>query len=93
MTDKELRKLSRGELVEMLLQQSQEIRLLRKQLQSAEAALEKRIITILESGTMAEAALKLSGVFEAADMACQSYIENIQRMSNEMEEKHEKTQS
>lgn len=93
MTDKELRKLSRGELVEMLLQQSQEIRLLRKQLQSAEAALEKRIITILESGSMAEAALKLSGVFEAADMACQSYIENIQRMSSEMEEKHEKTQS
>lgn len=93
MTDKELRKLSRSELVQMLLQQSQEIQMLRKQLQSAEAALEKRIITILESGTMAEAALKLSGVFEAADVACQNYIENIQRMNREMEEKHEKTQS
>lgn len=93
MTDKELRKLSRSDLVQMLLQQSQEIQMLRKQLQSVEAALEKRIITILESGTMAEAALKLSGVFEAADIACQSYIENIRQMNREMEEIHEKTQS
>lgn len=93
MTDKELRKLSRAELIQMLLQQSQEIQLLRQQLRASEAALEKRVITILESGTLAEAALKLSGIFEAADLACKDYTENLKRLTQEMEAQHEKSKT
>lgn len=92
MTDRELRKLSRAELMQMLLEQSREIELLRKQLDAAQAALETRMIHTLEAGTMAEAALKLNGVFEAADAACKEYLENIKKLNREMEMMHEKAQ-
>lgn len=49
---------------------------------------EKREITINHAGTLAEAAMKLSGVFKAADDAASLYLENIQRMEREAEELH-----
>lgn len=42
MTDNELRKMTRAELVELLLTQSKEIRALRKQLDEAQAQLDDR---------------------------------------------------
>ena len=39
-----------------------------------------------EAGTMAEASLQLSGVFDAADAAVKQYIENIHRMVAEQDE-------
>lgn len=77
MTDRELRRLSRAELLEMLLAQAEENRRLKKRLQAAEAALSDRKIAVREAGTMAEAALKLNGVFEAADRAARQYLENL----------------
>ena len=83
MTEKELRRLSRAELLEMLLAQTEENRQLKKELQEAEEALEDRRIAIEESGTMAEAALRLNGVCEAADRAVQQYLENKERAMRE----------
>ena len=83
MTEKELRRLSRAELLEMLLAQTEENRQLKKELQEAEEALEDRRIAIEESGTMAEAALRLNGVFEAADQAVRQYLENMERVMRE----------
>ena len=83
MTEKELRRLSRAELLEMLLAQTEENRQLKKELQEAEEALEDRRIAIEESGTMAEAALRLNGVFEVADRAVQQYLENKERAMRE----------
>lgn len=77
MTERELRHLNRAELLEILLAQAEENRKLRKRLQAAEAALSDRKIAIEQAGTMAEAALKLNGVFEAADRAARQYLENI----------------
>lgn len=88
MTEKELRRLSRGELMELLLKQSIRMHALEERLEQAEKALEKRELTQLEAGTMAEAALKLNNVFQAADEACKQYIENIQRLNREMEERN-----
>jgi uncharacterized protein HemX len=45
--------------------------------------LEQREIAIAESGSLAEAALKLSGVFEAAQAAADLYLENIQRVAGQ----------
>lgn len=86
MTDKELRRLSRAELLEMLLAQTEENRQLKRELKEARDALSNRQIAIEESGTMAEAALKLNGVFEAADRAVQQYLENIERAMRERRE-------
>lgn len=83
MTDKELRRLSRAELLEMLLAQMEENERLNRRLQAAQAALADRRIAIEESGTLAEAALKLNKVLEAADQAARQYLENIRRRAEE----------
>ena len=85
MTDKELKRLSRGELLEMLIQQSTELERLRKQLDAAQTALQNREIAITNAGSIAEAALQLNGVFTAAQDACQQYIENICHLSQNQE--------
>ena len=85
MTDKELKRLSRGELLEMLIQQSKELERLRKQLDAAQTALQNREITINKAGSIAEAALQLNGVFTAAQDACQQYMENICHLSQNQE--------
>lgn len=81
MTDKELRKLSRSELLEMLIAQIEENQNLKQELLQAQAELDKRQITIECAGSIAEAALRLNGVFEAADKAAQQYLESIRAMS------------
>lgn len=82
MTDKELKKLSRAELLEMLIAQSKEVASLKEQLQEANEKLEDRRIMIENSGSIAEAALRLNGVFEAAQNAAEQYLENIKRQSD-----------
>lgn len=83
MTDKELRRLSRAELLEMLIAQIEENKQLNQKLQEAQAALADRKIVINQAGTLAEAALQLNGVFEAADQAARQYLENIRCMEQE----------
>ena len=83
MTEKELKRLSRAELLEMLLAQAEENKKLKEQLQAAQDALSDRKIAIQNCGSLAEAALRLNGVFEAADQAVQQYLENVQRLARE----------
>ncbi|MCI7727226.1 MAG: hypothetical protein MSH58_08875 [Clostridiales bacterium] len=82
MTEKELRRLSRADLLEMLIAQSEELRDVKERLKSAEAILASRVIEINTAGSIAEASLRLNGVFEAAQAACEQYMENI-RLLNE----------
>ena len=81
MTDKDLKKLSRADLLEMLIEQSTEVQSLRERLAAAESALQKKELTIDRAGSIAEAALQLSGIFEAAQAACEQYTENIRLLS------------
>ena len=83
MTDKELRKLKRTDLLELLIEQSTEVESLKKRIGELEAELADRRLLIYKSGSIAEAALKLNGVFEAAEAAAQEYLENIRRISEE----------
>ena len=83
MTDKELRKLKRTDLLELLIEQSKEVESLKKRIEELEAELADRRLLIYKSGSIAEAALKLNGVFEAAEAAAQEYLENIRRISEE----------
>lgn len=86
MTDRQLRKQSRLSLLKMLLEQKRENEALQLQLQEAHQQLQNRQLDIEQSGTLAEAALKLSGIFEAAEVACQQYTENIRSLSGRQEE-------
>lgn len=76
-TSGNLRKLRRAELLEMLIAQGREMELLRAQLQEAEEKLESRRLIAEESGSIAQAAMQLNGVFEAAQRAADQYLENV----------------
>ena len=86
MTDRELRKASRRELLQLLVEEKRENDMLRDQLQQLRQQLDKRQLQLDQSGTLAEAALKLSGIFDAAESACQYYTENIRTLSARQEE-------
>lgn len=81
MTEKELKRLTRADLLEMLIAQSEELRQVKERLKIAEAALANRVIEIDNAGSIAEASLRLNGVFEAAQAACEQYTENIRLLS------------
>lgn len=81
MTDRELRKLKRVELLELLVEQAAEMEELRRELKEAREALQNREILLAESGTLAEAALRINEVFAAADRAAQDYLHNVKAMA------------
>lgn len=86
MTDKELRKLSRKDLLYMLISQGRELQELKEKYREAEEALKDRTIQLEKAGTIAEASFKINGVFEATEAACRQYTENIERLSRQQEE-------
>lgn len=112
MTDRELQKLGRRELLQLLLEQAKESERLRKQVAELEEQLrqteegyerlrdrldskdaqiheledtlhaerEKRETDLENVGSIAEAALRLNGVFDAAQRAADYYLQSIQTL-------------
>lgn len=78
MTERDLKKMSREQLLEMLLTQTREVTRLQQELDEAKAELDNRMIRIQEAGSIAEAAMKLSGIFEDAQKAADQYLFNLQ---------------
>lgn len=89
MREKELKKLSRAELLELLFQQTRQTEQLEKRLEKAEALLAERYLKIHEAGDLANAVLVINGVMEAAQAAAQQYLENIQKMEEQTREECE----
>ena len=87
MTPKELKRLSRSDLLEMLLDISKENETLRKENEHLLMKLKDRNIAIENCGSLAEAALQLNGIFQAAEAACAQYTENMIARSGELEER------
>lgn len=86
MTERELRKLSRLDLLELLVQQVEENERLRAELKQAQEQLESRELMIDNAGSIAQASLQISRVFEAAQMAADVYLENVRRMAKDASE-------
>ena len=84
-TDQELKKLRRSDLLELLIAQEKENERLRSQVEQLEKRLADRAIDLEQAGSIAEAALRLNGVFQAAQAAADQYLENIRRLSEEPE--------
>ena len=85
MTDKDLRKLNRVELLQMLLEQGKQNDALRAQLDQANAQLASRQVALDEAGSIAEAAMQLNQVFASAQRAADQYLENIRTLSGRQE--------
>lgn len=86
MTDKELQKLNRSELLELLIANTKENEELKAKLSQTETKLREQKIEINKAGSIAEAALSLSGIFNAAQNAAQQYLDNIQLLNDRQED-------
>ncbi len=85
MKEKDLRRLKRVELLDMLIEQgrlvdaqAEEITALKAQIEELNRKLEERIVSLEKTGSIAEASLRLAEVFEAAEDAAKIYLENLQ---------------
>lgn len=87
---KELKKLSRKELLEILLEQTKRIEDLEQNLADKEKQLESKKISLNETGTLADAALKLSDIFKNADEAIAIYKLNVEESVKKEEKKFKK---
>ncbi len=83
MTEKELKKLNRQELLEILLMQSKKIDRLEAQLSSAQQKLDNKIITVTNAGSIAEASIALNNIFGNAQSTADQYLENIRLMQEQ----------
>ncbi len=93
MTDRELKKLKRSELLQMLLEQSKLVEALKSELEQKNKLLEERKIILENSGSIAEAALKLNNIFQVAQQAADQYLLSIKHINNnENNENNEKTE-
>ncbi len=84
MTEKELKRMSRIELIEIIAAQKKQEQELKKQLEQAQKMLEERSVKIANAGSIAEAALSLNGVFEAAQAAADTYLQSIYSANAEL---------
>lgn len=81
MTEKELKRLGRAELLELLIAQTKRAEGLERELAEANKKLENRLIVLSEAGNIARAALELNGVFDAAQAAADDYLDSVCAMS------------
>lgn len=86
MRDKELRKLNRRELLEMMLELSRENDRLKAQLKQAQEQLMDKKLDIDNAGSIAEASLQVNKFFEAAQSAAEQYLDNIRMLSGRQEQ-------
>lgn len=85
MNERTLKQLKKIELYEILLAQSKEIDRLKQELIETQQKLENKQIIIQEAGSLADAALKITKIFEEAQKAADIYLKNI--TENDDEEK------
>ena len=85
LTEKELRKLRRTELLELLVEQGRIVERLQKEVTALRQEAEERRINIDKAGSIAEASLSLTKIFEDAEEASKIYLENIERLSQDQD--------
>lgn len=83
MTEKELQKKSRQDLLELLLEAEKENVSLREENEALRSELEERQLRLGKIGSIAEASLVLNGVFEAAQASADQYVQNVKRICEE----------
>ena len=84
--NKELKKLNRKELLELLLEQTKRIEELENEIDNLNKKLESKKVIFKNAGSLADAALQLSGIFSVAQEAADIYLSNIK----DLKEKEEK---
>lgn len=86
---KRLKRLSRAELLELLLAQTMESERLQDELDKANQKLADRELKISSAGNLADAVLSVNGVMDAAQAAARQYIDNAQDILEQTKHKCE----
>lgn len=89
MTEKEMKRLNRAELLELLLEQTKETERLQKKLEKTESMLADRYLRVQKAGDLAHAVLEINGVVNVVQIAAQQYLDNIAKMEEETRAKCE----
>ena len=85
MVSKELRKLNRRELIDIIYQMKKNEQQMQEQIAALQAELEEKRIRLSQAGSIAEAALAVTNVFSAAQEAADLYLQEISSMKAETE--------
>lgn len=87
MTDKELKRLSRVELIDIIYELQKQKDAADVRVAQLQEKLNQRELCIAQAGSIAEAAIGLNGVFEAAQAAADQYLHSIQIATSSIQRK------
>ena len=90
MISKELKRLSRRELVDVIYQLKKNEEQMREQIAALEAELQDRRIHLSVAGSIAEAATDITGIFSVAQSTADLYLHEISSMKEETAKECEK---
>ena len=85
MTDKEFKRLSRAQLIEIIYQLQLQIDKLSEQTQKLESELADKRIRLSNAGNIADAALEINNCFRGAQNAAEQYLNEIKAIREETE--------
>jgi len=83
--DKELKKMSRRELMDIIYQMKKNEQQMQEEIASLQEALQDKRIRLSVAGSVAEAAASITNVFSAAQMTADLYLQEIACMKEETE--------
>ncbi|MCC8028930.1 MAG: hypothetical protein LIO75_03885 [Lachnospiraceae bacterium] len=82
MADKELRRMNRTELIEIIYVLQQNEHSLRAEKEELQRQLDEKVLRLEKAGSIAEAALSLNHVFEDAQSAAAQYLNSLRTASD-----------
>ena len=85
MTDKEFKRLSRAQLIEIIYQLQLQIDKLGEQTQELESELKDKRLRLQSAGNIADAALEINNCFRSAQNAAEQYLNEIKAIREETE--------
>ena len=85
MTDKEFKRLSRAQLIDIIYQLQLQIDKLNEQRQVLEEELADKRLRLSNAGNIAEAALEINNCFRSAQNAAEQYLNEIKAIREETE--------
>ena len=83
MTDKEFKRLSRAQLIEIIYQLQLQLDKLNEEKQELESALEDKRLRLSNAGNIADAALEMNNCFRSAQNAAEQYLNEIKAIREE----------
>ena len=93
MTDKEFKRLSRAQLIEIIYQLQLQIDKLNEEKQALESELKDKRLRLQSAGNIAEAALEINNCFRSAQNAAEQYLNEIKAIREETEAERQRVLS